>query len=105
MSLSVIPRIKGSRLFNKTERNLISLGWGEGLSRKDIKLLRSARKEKETPSICSPSLIQQLSRIPVELELDVWALGTRLKQTMTEGALETRFSLVDFEMSNFDFIT
>ena len=44
----------------------------------------------------------QLSRIPVELELEVWALGTRLKQTSTEGALETRFSLVKFEMSNFD---
>ena len=35
---------------NPTEGNLCSLGWGEGLSSKDIKLLRSARKEKETPS-------------------------------------------------------
>ena len=33
---------------NPTEGSLCSLGWREGLSSKDIKLLRSARKEKET---------------------------------------------------------
>ena len=42
--------------------------------------------------------------MPTELELKVCALGTRLKRTMKEGALETRFSLVKFEMSNFDLL-
>ena len=37
--------------------------------------------------------------------MEVWELGTRLKQTMKEGALETRLSLLKFEMSKFSFTT